>query len=245
MIILVSNDDGYKAHGINILAKYLQEIARVIIFAPSKNHSGSSSALSLRMDLEIEKKATDVYVVNGTPADTVYLGLSDFLDVKPDLVISGINHGANLGEDVLYSGTVAAAIEGRTLGMPSIAVSSIGRKKENYATSAKITKKIVQNLSDHPLPSDTILNINVPAKDYHELNGIVATRLGTRHPSKPLYMKSKGKNLYQIGLPGAGKDAGPGTDFYAISQDSVSITPIQIDMTNHSILPDMQEWLSE
>ncbi|MEC9415773.1 MAG: 5'/3'-nucleotidase SurE, partial [Pseudomonadota bacterium] len=165
---MVSNDDGYKAHGINILAKYLQEIARVIIFAPSKNHSGSSSARSLRMDLEIEKKATDVYVVNGTPADTVYLGLSDFLDVKPDLVISGINHGANLGEDVLYSGTVAAAIEGRTLGMPSIAVSSIGRKKENFDVSAKITKKIVQNLSDHPLPSDTILNINVPEKDYYE-----------------------------------------------------------------------------
>ena len=247
MIILLSNDDGYLAEGINILASHLKEIAEVIIFAPKENHSGSSSALSLRAELQIEKIAKNIYCVNGTPADTVYLGLSGFLSKEPDMVISGINHGANLGEDVLYSGTVAAAIEGRALGLPSIAVSSIMKITYSYEVAGKITTQIVKKLSDHPLPSDTILNINVPDKSHRELNGIAATRLGTRHLSQAVIMKSNKNNIYnyKIGPPGEGKDAGPGTDFYAIADNSVSITPIQIDMTNHKILSDMELWLTE
>ncbi|MFQ3333657.1 MAG: 5'-nucleotidase [Woeseiaceae bacterium] len=247
MIILLSNDDGYLAEGINVLASHLREIAEVIIFAPKVNHSGSSSALSLRSKLQIEKIAKNIYCVNGTPADTVYLGLSGFLDKEPDMVISGINHGANLGEDVLYSGTVAAAIEGRVLGLPSIAVSSIAKNSDNYEVAAKITSQLVEKFDDHPFPSDTILNINVPDKNYRELNGMVATRLGTRHRSIPFVMKSDIKNTfdYKIGPPGEGNDAGPGTDFYAIENNSVSITPIHIDMTNHKILSGMTEWLTE
>ena len=245
MVILLSNDDGYQAEGINILASHLKKIAEVIIFAPKINHSGSSSALSLRSKLKIERIAKNIYCVDGTPADTVYLGLSGFLDKVPDMVISGINHGANLGEDVLYSGTVAAAIEGRFLGLPSIAISSITKNLDNYEVAAKITMQLVEKFENHPFPSDSILNINVPNINYQESNGMIATRLGTRHRSTPIIMKSNINNTvdYTIGPPGEGKDAGYGTDFHAIENNLVSVTPIQIDMTNHKILSDTSDWL--
>ena len=246
MIILLSNDDGYKARGIDVLLKSLDQIARVILCAPMKNHSGSSSSLSLRKDISVRKIGKDAYVVNGTPADTVHLGLSGFLDVIPDLVVSGINHGANLGEDVLYSGTVAAAIEGRVLDMPSIAVSSLGDTEKDFKVAAKVTIELIQKLKKYPLPKDTILNVNVPAINYDEINNFCITRLGNRHRSYPVKKISKDKleKVFQIGLPGKGRDAGPGTDFYAIQHNCVSISPLHIDMTHHEIFEDTERWLS-
>ena len=247
MIILLSNDDGYRAEGINILSRSLKKIARVIMFAPKENHSGSSSSLSLRKNLEVIKVSDDVFVVDGTPADTVYLGLSGILDVVPDIVISGINHGANLGEDVLYSGTVAAAIEGRVLDMPSIAVSSLGKNTSDYKVASKVTVDIVKRINQSNLPSDTILNVNVPAKKFEELNGYKGTRLGNRQRSIPLKKQTINDNrsLYQLGLPGIANDAGPGTDFHAVSNHSISVTPIHIDMTFSSVLNDTKTWLSK
>ena len=247
MIILLSNDDGYRAEGINILSKSLKKIARVIMFAPKENHSGASSSLSLRKDLEVTKISDDVFVVDGTPADTVHLGLSGILDVVPDIVVSGVNHGANLGEDVLYSGTVAAAIEGRVLELPSIAVSSLGKNSSDYKVASRVTVDIVKRLDQSNLPSDTILNVNVPAKKFGELNGYKGTRLGNRQRSVPLNKQTINENrsIYQIGLPGTAKDAGPGTDFYALSNHSVSVTPIHIDMTFSSVLNDTNTWLSK
>ena len=246
MIILLSNDDGYRAEGINILSKSLKKIARVIMFAPKENYSGASSSLSLRKDLEVTKISDDVFVVDGTPADTVHLGLSGILDVVPDIVVSGVNHGANLGEDVLYSGTVAAAIEGRVLELPSIAVSSLGKNSSDYKVASRVTVDIVKRLNQSNLPSDTILNVNVPAKKFGELNGYKGTRLGNRQRSVPLNKQTINENrsIYQIGLPGTAKDAGPGTDFYALSNHSVSVTPIHIDMTFSSVLNDTKTWLS-
>jgi len=246
MIILLSNDDGYKARGIDVLLKSLDQIARVILCAPMKNHSGSSSSLSLRKDISVRKIGKDAYVVNGTPADTVHLGLSGFLDVIPDLVVSGINHGANLGEDVLYSGTVAAAIEGRVLDMPSIAVSSLGDTEKDFKVAAKVTIELIQRLKKYSLPKDTILNVNVPAINYDEINNFCITRLGNRHRSYPVkkISKDKSERVFQIGLPGKGRDAGPGTDFYAIQNNCVSISPLHIDMTHHEIFEDTERWLS-
>ncbi|MAD28864.1 MAG: 5'/3'-nucleotidase SurE [Woeseiaceae bacterium] len=245
MIILLSNDDGYLADGINILAAHLKKIAEIIIFAPKENHSGSSSALTLRSELQIKKIDDNIFCVNGTPADTVYLGLSGFLDIEPDMVISGVNHGANLGEDVLYSGTVAAAIEGRSLGIPSIAISSINKNNNNYKVAAQVAVELVEKLKSHPFPSDTILNVNVPDRSMGDLNGVVATRLGTRKKSYPIPVSNNESHTYNylIGAPGEGHDAGPGTDFHAINNDSVSVSPIQIDMTNHTIIEDLRDWL--
>jgi len=247
MIILLSNDDGYRAEGINILSKSLKKIARVIMFAPKENYSGASSSLSLRKDLEVTKISDDVFVVDGTPADTVHLGLSGILDVVPDIVVSGVNHGANLGEDVLYSGTVAAAIEGRVLDLPSIAVSSLGKNTSDYKVASRVTVDIVKRLNQSNLPSDTILNVNVPAKKFGELNGYKGTRLGNRQRSVPLNKQTidENRSLYQIGLPGTAKDAGSGTDFHAVSNHSISVTPIHIDMTFSSVLDDTKTWLSK
>jgi 5''/3''-nucleotidase SurE len=177
MIILLSNDDGYNANGIKVLSKSLDQIARVILCAPMENHSGSSSSLSLRKDISVKQIEKDVFVFSGTPADTVHLGLSGFLDVTPDLVVSGINHGANLGEDILYSGTVAAAIEGRVLDMPSIAVSSLGDTERDFKVAARVTIELIQRLKKYPLPKETILNVNVPAINYEKVNGFCITRL--------------------------------------------------------------------
>ena len=247
MIILLSNDDGYNANGIKVLSKSLDQIAHVILCAPMKNHSGSSSSLSLRKDISVKQIEKDVFVFSGTPADTVHLGLSGFLDVTPDLVVSGINHGANLGEDILYSGTVAAAIEGRVLDMPSIAVSSLGDTERDFKVAARVTIELIQRLKKYSLPKDTILNVNVPAINYDEINGFCITRLGNRHRSHPIKKVSKDKSekVFQIGLPGKGRDAGPGTDFYAIQHNSVSISPLHIDMTHHAIFNNTERWLSK
>ena len=246
MKILVSNDDGYLATGINALADALAEIAEVTVVAPDRNQSGASNSLTLHTPLRVHSIGERRYFVNGTPSDCVHLALSGFLDEDPDIVVSGINHGANLGDDVIYSGTVAAAMEGRFLGLPAIAVSLAGRSASHFDTAARVAADLVRKLAADPLPKDLMLNVNVPDRPFDELAGIESTRLGFRHRSEPLVpMKDPyGRRVYWIGPAGQGQDAGPGTDFEAIERGAVAVTPLKIDLTRHDSLPSLEGWLA-
>ncbi|MGH8370050.1 MAG: 5'/3'-nucleotidase SurE, partial [Gammaproteobacteria bacterium] len=215
MKILLSNDDGCHAPGLRCLADALRDIATVTIVAPDRNRSGTSHALTLDRPIRVRHAEPGVVCVDGTPTDCVHLAITGLLDEEPDMVISGINAGANLGDDVLYSGTVAAAIEGRFLGYPAIAVSLASDMPEHYATAARITRELVQRLLSHPLPADTILNVNVPDQPWERLGATEATRLGHRHRSEPVTRSTdpRGRPIYWVGPPGSEQDAGPGTDF--------------------------------
>lgn len=243
--ILVSNDDGYMARGINALADALSESADVIVMAPDRNHSGASNSLTLHSPLRVHKVDANHYFVNGTPSDCVHLALSGYLQEDPDIVVSGVNHGANLGDDVIYSGTVAAAMEGRFLGLPAIAVSLVGRHATHFDTAARVAKDLVLRLQKHPLPGDIILNVNVPDLPFDELAGIEVARLGFRHRSEPLvkHKDPHGRTIYWIGPAGPGQDAGPGTDFDAIERGAVAVTPLKVDLTKHESLPQLKDWL--
>ena len=246
MKILVSNDDGYLATGINILAEALQQIAEVVVVAPDRNRSAASNSLTLTSPLRVSEVGENRYSVNGTPSDCVHLALTGLLDYEPDLVVSGINHGANLGDDVIYSGTVAAAMEGRFLGLPTIAVSLVGHKLTHFDTAARVVSDMVQKLDTSALPSDVILNVNVPNRRHDELTGMRAARLGFRHKSEPV-VRSKdphGRTIFWVGPAGKGQDSGEGTDFHAIERGAVSVTPIKVDLTRHDSLPQLKEWLS-
>lgn len=247
MKILVSNDDGYLATGITLLADALSRIAEVVVVAPDRNHSGASNSLTLHAPLRIHRVQEGRYFVNGTPSDCVHLALSGFLDFEPDIVVSGVNHGANLGDDVIYSGTVAAAMEGRFLGFPAIAVSLVGRQGGQFAAAAQVACDLVRRLQEFPLANDVILNVNVPDRPYEELHGFRATRLGFRHRSEPLVKTEdpQGKTIYWIGPAGPGQDAGPGTDFEAIEGGAVAVTPLKVDLTWHAVLPDLGDWLEK
>ncbi|MDH3266242.1 MAG: 5'/3'-nucleotidase SurE [Gammaproteobacteria bacterium] len=245
MKILVSNDDGYLATGINVLTDALSAIADVVVVAPDRNRSAASNSLTLNDPLRVSKVGKNRYKVNGTPSDCVHLALTGFLDEEPDLVVSGINHGANLGDDVIYSGTVAAATEGRFLGLPTIAVSLVGDKLKHFDTAARIATELVLRLERDPLPSEFIFNVNVPDRPYDELTGIRVARLGFRHKSEPI-VKSKdphGRTIYWVGPAGTGQDAGEGTDFHALSEGAAAITPLKVDLTRHEALPQVTEWL--
>ena len=245
MKILVSNDDGYLATGINALTDALAEIADVVVVAPDRNRSAASNSLTLNDPLRVSKVAEDRYRVNGTPSDCVHLALTGFLEEEPDIVVSGINHGANLGDDVIYSGTVAAAMEGRFLGFPTIAVSLVGHKLNHFATAARVAAELVQRLSKHTLPSDFILNVNVPDRPYDELTGIVVARLGFRHKSEPVVksVDPHGRTIFWVGPAGPGQDSGDGTDFHALEQGAVAVTPLKVDLTRHEALSQLEEWL--
>jgi 5'-nucleotidase len=241
--ILLSNDDGYQARGLRTLAAKLAEIAEVIVVAPDRNRSGASNSLTLETPLRVERVDDNVYYVNGTPTDCVHIAITGLLEQPPDVLISGINHGENLGDDVLYSGTVAAAMEGRFLGIPSIAVSLVG--SQHFATAADLARRFVErNLAD-PLPKDTILNVNVPDLPAGAIKGIKATRLGFRHKSEPVVkaLDPKNRPIYWIGPSGAGQDAGPGTDFHAVAEGYVSVSPIKIDLTAHTALAELDGWI--
>ena len=247
MKILVSNDDGYLARGIVALADALSEIAEVIVVAPDRNHSGASNSLTLHSPLRVHEVEKNRYFVNGTPSDCVHLALSGFLDEDPDIVVSGVNHGANLGDDVIYSGTVAAAMEGRFLGLPAIAVSLVGRHATHFETGARVAADLVRRLEKHPLPRDFMLNVNVPDLPYDELRSVETARLGFRHRSEPLVPMTdpQGKRIYWIGPAGEGQDAGPGTDFAAVESGAVSVTPLKVDLTRHEALPEIDGWLAQ
>ena len=245
MKILVSNDDGYLATGINVLTDALAAIADVVVVAPDRNRSAASNSLTLSDPLRVSKVGEDRYTVNGTPSDCVHLALTGLLTEEPDIVVSGINHGANLGDDVIYSGTVAAATEGRFLGFPTIAISLVGRNPTHFETAGQVAAELVQRLSKHALPSDYILNVNVPDRPYDELTGMLVSRLGFRHKSEPV-VKAKdahGRTIFWIGPAGPSQDAGDGTDFHAIAQGAVAITPLKVDLTRHDVLPQLEEWL--
>ena len=245
MRILISNDDGYQAPGILCLAQALAEIAQVTVVAPERDRSGASNSLTL--DLPIRATTTDngFIRVDGTPTDCVHLAITGLLEQEPDMVVSGINAGANLGDDVLYSGTVAAAMEGRFLGLPALAVSLASHTPQHYATAARVARTLVLRLRAEPLPADTILNVNVPDLPWDELRGFAATRLGHRHKAEAVVKSSdpRGRPIYWVGPAGAEQDAGPGTDFHALRSGQVSVTPIQVDLTRHTLLDTMASWL--
>ncbi|KTD73582.1 5'/3'-nucleotidase SurE [Legionella tucsonensis] len=245
MRVLISNDDGVFAPGINRLAKELSTFVDIEVVAPDRNRSGSSNSLTLSRPLKAKKLDNGYYSVEGTPTDCVHLAVTGFLDTEFDMVVSGINDGANLGDDILYSGTVAAAMEGRYLGLPALAFSMVGDNIQHYDTAAVIAKYLVMKLSTHRLPSQTILNINVPDMPLDKIKGLQVTRLGTRHGAEPVVKDKdpRGRSIYWIGLPGAEADAGPGTDFYAISEGYVSITPLHLDMTNYKMFDQLANWL--
>ena len=247
MKILVSNDDGFLATGINVLTEALAEIADVVVVAPDRNRSAASNSLTVHAPLRISKIAENRYSVDGTPSDCVHLALTGFLDDEPDLVVSGINHGANLGDDVIYSGTVAAAMEGRFLGLPTIAVSLSGDRLTHFDTAARVVTEMVQKLERASLAPDVTLNVNVPDRPYDKLSGVVAARLGFRHKSEPIIRTRDphGRTIYWVGPAGKGQDAGPGTDFHAIDQGAVAVTPLKVDLTRHDTLPQLNEWLTQ
>ncbi len=246
MKILISNDDGFLAPGINLLAKVLGEIADITVVAPDRNRSGASNSLTLDNPLRIVTTTENGFIsVNGTPTDCVHLAVTGLLKQMPDMVVSGINEGSNLSDDVLYSGTVAAATEGRFLGLPSIAISLAGPKCQYYETAGKVAKMLVQHLEADPLPSDTILNVNVPDVPFSELHGFQVTRLGTRHIAEPTIktVDPRGRRIFWIGQPGPEEDAGPGTDFYAVNMGYVSITPLHLDLTHYKVFDQLSGWV--
>jgi len=247
MKILLSNDDGVHAQGLSCLYGILTKHNDVTVIAPDRNCSGASNALSLMQPLRIQQMNTGFYAVNGTPSDCVHLGINSFLQQDPQLVVSGINHGANLGDDVIYSGTVAAATEGRYMGLPAIAVSLASKQGKHFDTAARITWDIIQHLSAHPLPADQILNINVPDIEYSALKGIKVTRLGRRHRAESM-LKTQDpfkRDIYWYGPLGEQQDAGPGTDFDAIAQNYCSVTPLSVDMTAYQSMADLQQWIEK
>jgi 5'-nucleotidase len=245
MRILLSNDDGYFAPGLATLAEAVRQVAHIDVVAPERDRSGASNSLTLSRPLRMLRAANGFYYVDGTPTDCVHLAITGLLTQEPDMVVSGINHGANLGDDVIYSGTVAAAMEGRFLGLPAIAVSLVGREGRYFATAARVVLSLLDKLKNHPLPTDTILNVNVPDIPYEQLGGFEATRLGHRHKAEPVIKSADphGNAIYWVGPSGAEADAGPGTDFHAIRQNRVSVTPLHVDLTRHMALAQVASWL--
>ena len=247
MKILLSNDDGYRAAGIRLLREALAPLAEVTVVAPDRNRSGASNSLTLDVPLRVFESEPGVYYVQGTPTDCVHLAISGLFDYEHDMVVSGINDGANLGDDVLYSGTVAAAIEGRFLGLPTVAISlcTTPDAEAHFATAAQVARRLVGQLLQTPLEPTLILNVNVPNVPFAALRGLRATRLGFRHRSEPILPAHdpRGRPVYWVGPAGPEQDAGPGTDFEAIAAGWVSVTPLQIDLTRHAALPGLEQWL--
>jgi 5'-nucleotidase len=245
MHILISNDDGYRSPGLAALADALSATARCTVVAPDRDRSGASNSLTLTRPIRAERQDNGFISVEGTPTDCVHLAINGLLDDVPEMVIAGINAGPNMGDDVLYSGTVAAAMEGRFLGLPAIAVSLAGVR--HYATAGRVARRLIEQMDRVPLPPDTILNVNVPDLEWEDLAGWTQTRLGNRHRSEPARRVEdpRGRPLYWIGPPGAEQDAGPGTDFHAIANGMVSVTPIAADLTRHNALSQLGEWVTE
>lgn len=247
MRILLSNDDGVHANGIKVLFDELIKAYAVTVIAPDRNCSGASHSLTLINPLRAQELNNGFISVNGTPTDSVHLGATQLMQPAPDLVVAGINHGANLGDDTIYSGTVAAATEGRHLGMPAIAVSLVAKYPQHFQTAAVVTAKFIERLKLHPLPSDQIININVPDLPLSELKGIKVTRLGHRHKAETMKKMQDPwqRDIYWYGPLGQELDAGEGTDFHAIANGYASITPLTIDMTAYKSMAQMTEWINE
>jgi len=246
MYILISNDDGYLAQGINTLAAALRDYAEISVVAPDKNRSAASNSLTLDMPLRATVCDNGFVRVDGTPTDCVHLAITGLLAREPDMVFAGINHGANLGDDVLYSGTVAAATEGRFLGLPAVAISLASSDPKHFETAAHVAVVLLKKILQHPLPEDTLLNVNVPDLPIADVKGYRSTRLGQRHKAEAVIQSAdpRGKLIYWVGPPGSEQDAGPGTDFDAIRNGYVSVTPLQLDLTRYERLEGLRDWLT-
>jgi len=246
MKILLSNDDGYSAPGLNILAEHIAKIADITVVAPERNRSGASNSLTLDRPLSVKKAFNGFFYVNGTPTDCVHIALTGLMDSMPDMVISGINDGANMGDDTIYSGTVAAAMEGYLLGIPSIAVSMSQHNSTYFETAARVAVELIQHYQKNGFSAPTLLNVNVPDIPYNELQGRTVTRLGKRHKAEPVVQLKTPRNetVYWVGAAGQPNDGGLGTDFHAVANQQVSISPIQVDLTSHAQLNDIKQWLS-
>jgi 5'-nucleotidase len=247
MRILLSNDDGYFSPGIDYLARMLSDVAEITVVAPERDRSGASNSLTLDRPLSLKRAANGYYHVNGTPTDCVHLAVTGMLDVLPDMVVSGINLGANMGDDTIYSGTVAAATEGFLLGIPSIAVSLCSKVGGHFETAARVTLELVQMIQRQNVREPLLLNVNVPDVPYGQLRGKVVTRLGKRHKAEAVVrtVTPRNETVYWVGAAGEAQDAGEGTDFHAVSNNQVSVTPLQIDLTHNAQLPLVRSWLAQ
>jgi len=247
MRILLSNDDGYFAPGIAMLAEALATLGEVTVVAPERDRSGSSNSLTLDRPLTVKRAQNGFYYVNGTPTDCVHLAVTGLLEHLPDIVVSGVNHGANMGDDTIYSGTVAAATEGFLLGIPSIAISLVAEGSDHFATAAEVARKLVDRFSMRPLGQPVLLNVNIPDVPHGDLRGAEITRLGKRHKAEPVVKSAtpRGEAVYWVGAAGGAQDAGEGTDFHAVARKVVSITPLQMDLTRFSQMQAVQEWLGQ
>lgn len=247
MNFLISNDDGISAPGIRVLSDHIRLLGSVTVVAPDQNRSGASNSLTLESPIRISEIEAGSYKVSGTPTDCVHIALTGLLTEDPDMVVSGINAGANLGDDVIYSGTVAAAMEGRFLGLPAVAVSLVYEDEpHHYDTAAEAVVRLIRQLLKDPLPADTILNVNVPNLAWSDIQGFEVTRLGHRHRAEPTVrtVDPRGRPMYWIGPAGAEQDAGPGTDFDAIRRGFISVTPIHVDLTRYQALEQVAGWVS-
>ncbi|CAB3670226.1 MAG: 5'/3'-nucleotidase SurE [Achromobacter pulmonis] len=244
MRILVSNDDGYSAPGLEALVKALQGLGDLTVVAPETNHSGASNSLTLNRPLSVRTAANGFIAVSGTPSDCVHVALTGLMDTRPDLVVSGINNGANMGDDTLYSGTVAAASEGYLFGIPAIAFSLAEKGWEHIESAARAARLVVERHLAQPLAAPVLLNVNIPSRRFEDMHGFQVTRLGKRHPSQPVVRTTTpyGDEVYWIGPVGQAADATPGTDFHAVAQGMVSVTPLRLDLTQHSQLDEIRTW---
>jgi 5'-nucleotidase len=247
MHILLSNDDGYFAPGLAALANALTASGHeVTVVAPERDRSGASNSLTLDRPLVVRRAPSGFQYVNGTPTDCVHLAVTGLLPALPDMVISGINHGANMGDDTIYSGTVAAATEAFLLGIPSVAISLVNNNREEFRTAAGVAVELVARVARQPFAEPVLLNVNVPDIPPEALRGLVVTRLGKRHKAQDTVKTINPRNqlMYWVGAAGAAQDAGPGTDFHAVAQDQVSITPLQIDLTRYAQMTELREWIA-
>ena len=247
MRILVANDDGYLAPGLAALVSACEGLGQVDVIAPEQNASGTSNSLTLNRPLSVYTAANGYRYVNGTPSDCVHVALTGLFNDRPDLVVSGINQGANMGDDTLYSGTVAAAMEGFLFGVPAIAFSQVDKGWADLDAAARLARRLIEQVLHSPLPRRPfLLNVNIPNRADADRLPVQITRLGRRHASEPVIRQTspRGDTLYWIGSAGDAREAGDGTDFYATAQGRVSVTPLQVDLTDHAAMPDWRSWLT-
>jgi len=246
MRILLSNDDGYFAPGLAALAEALATLGEITVVAPERDRSGASNSLTLDRPLQLARAHNGFFYVNGTPTDCVHMAVTGLLDFEPDFIVSGVNSGSNMGDDTLYSGTVAAATEGYLLGIPSVAVSLVSLEFVHYATAARVARDIVERLARAPFGAPVLLNVNVPDVPYEKLTGTEVTKLGRRHKAQPVVpgKNPRGETVYWVGAAGAAREAGPGTDFHALEHGAVSVTPLQVDLTHAQQIPLISKWIA-
>ncbi len=245
MRILLSNDDGYFSPGLAALAEGLSALGEITVVAPERDRSGASNSLTLDRPLMVNRAPNGFWYVNGTPTDCVHMAVTGLLDFEPDVVVSGVNAGSNMGDDTIYSGTVAAATEGYLLGVPSIAMSLVGKEFRHFDTAARVARELVERFARAPLGAPVLLNVNVPDVPWEEMKGLEVTRLGRRHKAQPVVKgrNPRGETVYWVGAAGPAREAGPGTDFNALERGFVSVTPLQVDLTDGTLMPSLATWI--